>query len=237
MKFEYALGVVAPTQLVPVLQEIQQATGCAYASCYRGEDAQALLNAHGLHTQAQIYWEYTHGEEPNPANPPGRSTHECRSDGVPYPGPIGRHLFWWQCGIDVDVAHVPAFIGAAARRGWVAFRPYPSGSEYHHVNFSKMPKVANPFLPLSEGHSKGKGVFVYILRSRLRALGWRMDGGKGKIITKGGSFNHATTEVVKRFQKEHHLSVDGVVGPLTWMTIKRLAQSKKRRERRNRKRN
>jgi hypothetical protein len=102
MTYVFFANVVMPTQLKPFLVTLQNETGCIYTSVYRGEDAQSLLNAHGLHDQAQIYQEYVDGEEPNPANPPGRSTHELRSDAVPYPGPAGRDLEWWQCGIYVD---------------------------------------------------------------------------------------------------------------------------------------
>lgn len=224
IKFEYALGVVAPTKLVPVLRQLQQDTGCSYASCYRGSNARALLNAHGLHDQAQIYQEFLNGTEPNPANPPGRSTHECRSDGVPYAGPVGRRLAWWQCGMDVDDAHVLACVAAAAKHGWVAFRPYPTGSEFHHLNLAKLPKVVDPFLPLKVGK---RNVFVYILRARLRALGWRMADGNGKPLPKGNRFDSTTEKVVKRFQKEHGVPADGVVGPVTWRLVQKLARSHK----------
>jgi hypothetical protein len=225
--FKYTMGVVMPVQLAGVLHTIQADIGCEYVSCYRGEDAQALLNEHGLHDQAQIYQEYLDHEEPNPANPPGRSTHELKSDGVPYPGPIGRDLEWWQCGIDVDDAHVAAFISEARKHGWIAFRPYPSGFEYHHVNFAKFPTIPNPFLPLSEG---SKGVFVYVLQGRLDTLGYRevkQDRRKG-LLKRWGHYDTATDAAVRRFQADHHLTVDGVVGVTTWTTLKALAAAAER---------
>lgn len=75
----------------------------------------------------------------NPANPPGRSTHELRSDGVAYRGPIHRPLAWWQLGIDVSDAGVDHLIVTLKRLGYKVFRPYPSGSERHHINFAANP--------------------------------------------------------------------------------------------------
>lgn len=207
-------GCVAPKKLAPVLAEIQQETGCSYASIYRGEDAAALLHTLGKHTQAEIYYEFTHGEEPNPANPPGRSTHECRSDGVPYPAPIGRNLAYWQCGIDVDDAHVEAFIAAAAKHGWSAFRPYSSGSEYHHVNFRKLPVFFSP------DFKKGsKGPMVLLFTQRLAKLGY--------LTRRWWHFDANVSAAVMRFQKGHHLTVDGQVGPATWAAIKMWAAKKR----------
>lgn len=137
-------GCVAPTELIPVLNILQRETGCVFNSIYRGDDALDLLHRLGKHSQREIYnaspaqraaW----GILGNP-NPPGRSTHELHSDGVPYSGPIGRPLNWWQCGIDVDNNHVTAVINRASRHGWSLFRPYPSGNEFHHVNFRSQPR-------------------------------------------------------------------------------------------------
>jgi hypothetical protein len=73
----------------------------------------------------------------NPANPPGRSTHELRSDGVAYRGPVGRPLSWWQLGI--DVTNASELREVLNRLGYSAFRPYPAGSEAHHVNLKGSP--------------------------------------------------------------------------------------------------
>lgn len=74
----------------------------------------------------------------NPANPPGRSTHERRSDGVAYRGPVGRLLQWWQLGLDVDGA--PALVQWLNSHGYRAHRPYESPRERHHVNFRRNPR-------------------------------------------------------------------------------------------------
>jgi lysozyme len=74
----------------------------------------------------------------NPANPPGRSTHELRSDAVAYRGPVGRPLAWWQLGLDVtdsdDLLRILVALGYRVRR------PYSAGSERHHLNFTRNPR-------------------------------------------------------------------------------------------------
>lgn len=138
MKYAILDDCPVPKPLYPILRKLKKETGCTYQSIYRGTDAEALLNAHGKHSQAYLYaHQGTQGI--GPANPPGQSTHELRSDGVPYPGPVGRKLHWWQCGIDADDAHVQALIAAAHRHGWKLYRPYGSGSEFHHINFARKP--------------------------------------------------------------------------------------------------
>lgn len=127
-----------PKPLLPILRKLEKETGCNFESVYRGTDVEALLRAHGKHSQAYLY-AHQGTEGIGPANPPGQSTHELCSDSVPYPGPVGRHLHWWQCGLDVDDAHVEAVIAAARRHGWKLYRPYGAGSEYHHLNFARKP--------------------------------------------------------------------------------------------------
>lgn len=135
-------GAAVPRQLAAVIRPSLAATGATIFSCYRGSDPQgaAILHAHGKHTQQQLYdgWR-RHLPGFNPANRPGTSTHELRSDSAAFPGPTGRHLAWWQCGMDIDDAHVNAFIAHLASRGVNAHRPYGYGSEYHHVNLRTLP--------------------------------------------------------------------------------------------------
>ena len=37
----------------------------------------------------------------NPANKPGQSSHELRSDASAFPGPVGRKLKWFELGLDI----------------------------------------------------------------------------------------------------------------------------------------
>jgi lysozyme len=124
-----------PKPMYPLLRKLKEETGCVYQSIYRGTDVEKLLEKFGKHDQAWLFANLP----PGTANPPGRSTHELDSDGVPYPGPIGRKLVWWECGIDIDDAHVDAVIAAARKHGLTLFRPYGAGVEFHHVNFAHKP--------------------------------------------------------------------------------------------------
>lgn len=73
----------------------------------------------------------------NPANPPGRSTHELRSDGTAYRGPVGRPLAYWQLGLDVSDAE--GLVRVLRKLGYKARRPYRSPSEAHHLNLYRDP--------------------------------------------------------------------------------------------------
>ena len=56
-----------------------------------------------------------------------------------------------------------------------------------------------------------KGSTVLALQKRLQARGWR--------LAADGVYGPATESVVRSFQTEKHLQVDGVVGPKTWAAI------------------
>jgi hypothetical protein len=108
-------------------------------SIYRGDDAAAILHRHGKHTQRELYAMFLNGQG-NPANPPGFSTHELRSDGSAYPVPRGRALERWQQGFEVNDSDVREVIRQAARHGWQLWQPYPGSSEFHHLNFRVRPR-------------------------------------------------------------------------------------------------
>jgi hypothetical protein len=113
-------------------------------SLYRGDDARALLNKYGHHSQTQL-------ADATPAqraawgilgtpNAPGHSTHELRSDGAAFPSfPSGAKLPWWCQGADVPSGQVAAMMEQAAAHKWELFRPYDSGAELHHVCFRRRP--------------------------------------------------------------------------------------------------
>lgn len=99
--------------------------------------------------------------------------------------------------------------------------------EWHNLYQPGHFKWTNRFLPLREGST---GVFVYILRSRLRKMGWRMDGGKGALLPKGRRFDHTTELIVRRFEEHHQLTPvlgRGIVDPATWTLVQRLAKKAK----------
>lgn len=196
-----------PKKLAPVLREIQRDTGATFTSILRTQGAVRFARSQGavLSSQKELWDGYRLGRPGyNPANPPGRSTHERRSDGVAYPGPVGRPLRWWQVGIDCSDSS--AVIAAAGRHGWVAVRPYASGSEFHHVNFVKAPVL---FRPLRRG---SKGRRVKKLQKRLKFLGFF-------TAKPYGRFGKGTDDAVREFQSRHKMKVDGIVGPATWRQV------------------
>lgn len=113
-------------------------------SIYRGADAEWILKRHGHQSQRELYNGWIR-KLPGylPANPPGRSTHELRSDGAAYAGPVGRKLAWWQQGFDVNDNEVERWKSIARTHGWILFQPYRSGLEFHHLNFYKRPRPAS----------------------------------------------------------------------------------------------
>lgn len=134
-EFRVIQGSPVPKLIAPFIYIVTREAGATVNSIYRGDDARALLNKYGKHSQAQLYQMFLEGRG-SPANPPGFSTHELKSDGVAFPQvPRGHDLPWYGMGFDVNDSDVARCIAIARRYGWTLFRPYPSGSEFHHLNF------------------------------------------------------------------------------------------------------
>lgn len=94
---------------------------------------------YGKLSQAALYAGWIAGKAGYaPANKPGRSTHELRSDSVAYKGPVGRPLGWWQLGL--DVTNSDQLLVILKQLGYDAFRPYSAGSERHHINLRRSPR-------------------------------------------------------------------------------------------------
>lgn len=206
------------TRLAPVLVKIKNKIGCSYQSVYRGQAPGAQKYLTGAapcfkHNQAWIYAHYP----PGVANPPGRSTHEQRNDGVAYRGWVGMPLPWWCCGMDIDDAHVGAFIREAAREGYTATITYPgSRVEYHHVNFRKAPKLPRPPLKL---HSRGRRVkYVTGILSKIHSPTTH----KPYLPYRYKIYKPAVEKAVRQFQIDHHQKPDGIYGP---QTARQLARS------------
>jgi lysozyme len=135
-------GCPCPYDVAAQAYRVLRKAGQSANSIYRGDDAAALLHAHGKRTQREI-----HADPALAAisNPPGRSSHELRGDGVI--GRAGEHLATWQVGVDSgsDDPTAAAAIERAARAfGWVVHHPYARGVERHHWNFKAQPKARNP---------------------------------------------------------------------------------------------
>jgi len=133
MRYAVIDGCPCPRPLYPILRKLKAETGCTYNSIYRGDDVAGILHQFGKHTQRELFEELP----PGVANPPDRGTHILLGDGVV--GALHEKLPWWKCGIDINDSQVDAVIAAAAKHGWKLYRPYPTGSEYHHVNFASKP--------------------------------------------------------------------------------------------------
>lgn len=85
----------------------------------------------------------TCGGDCNPANPPGFSSHEQRSDGSAFTGPRGRLLNWWELGLDVS-DNVGA-LRALKALGYHVRQTYPdSPREAQHINFTADPGPVMP---------------------------------------------------------------------------------------------
>jgi hypothetical protein len=139
MQFRVVDGCPAPASIAPYIHLVLRQAGQTASSIYRGSDADAILHAHGKHDQAEIHRMY-----PTISNPPGRSQHELRSDGVGNPGPVGRELQEWEVGVDSggdDQASKLAVTRAAQHFGWTIRHPYSRGVEFHHWCFARQPRA------------------------------------------------------------------------------------------------
>lgn len=137
-KFLLVDSCPCPYEVAPQVYMVLRRAGQFASSIYRGEDAKALLHAHGKHTQAEI-----HAMLPTISNPPGMSEHECRSDGVGKAGPVGRKLPGWQVGVDSggNSEHdKQAIAHAASSYGWKVEHHYSRGVEGHHWCFAGPPR-------------------------------------------------------------------------------------------------
>lgn len=108
-------------------------------SVYRGENAKAILHAHGLRTQGELI------AAGLPAAAEDESTHCLRNDGRAYPNQRRKaYLQWWQQGLDTNDEEVALWKDCARARGWELTDPYHTGSEKHHLNFAKQPRPMGP---------------------------------------------------------------------------------------------
>lgn len=94
----------------------------------------------------------------------------------------------------------------------------PSSSTGHWFDrFLRHPKVVRKFDPLAKPGSQGPLILMFTQRlvktKYLQRRWWH--------------FNADVETAVRKFQKEHHLKVDGVVGSTTWEIIKKAAASDK----------
>jgi peptidoglycan hydrolase-like protein with peptidoglycan-binding domain len=211
VRFEIIDSCPVPSELADELREIKRTSGAALNSCDRSPQAEPLLLRFGKMSQRQLFEGWV-ARRPgfNPANPPGRSTHERRNDGIAYPGPVGLPLRYWQVGMDWSDS--AAVMRVAGGRGWIATLTYPSNPlEGHHVNFRREPKL--PHTRVLKLGSRGPD--VALLQRRLARLCSPLDGGRylaGRPKRLSNVFGEETATALRRFQHDHELAEDGVYG-------------------------
>jgi peptidoglycan hydrolase-like protein with peptidoglycan-binding domain len=210
-------------------------------SCARERRAEPLLRRIGKMSQRQLYEcaqakirtgvcpPGCHGNC-NPANPPGRSTHERRNDGIAYGWwPPGLLLPVWGRGIDVRRDRVAAFCAEARREGFTVTVTYPgSPSESQHVNFRKRPRISYWVVrPLRRGMRGGRRRVTGLLRVLMSARGHRYLSFKHPRER----FDGAVEAAVKAFQRDHHQTADGVVGVHTIRAMEAAYRAQRKRRR------
>lgn len=225
MKLHDLYTCAVPEPLVGPIERVNKRTGEIPVSVYRGHGAASILNKYGKHTQDQLFnasaaqraaW----GVLGTPDRP-GTSTHECKSDGVAFRGPVGRPIRDFQCGMDWNNTAIPKVMSAFIADGEHPIHPYASGLEYHHINLIKPPRILYSFLPLRFGHSNRR-VFVYILTARLKKCGY--------MNNKINRFDKAVESAVKLFQRDHHLNATGVVDIHTWLNLRAAVRKAKKKK-------
>lgn len=192
-------------------------------SALRTVDAVAFAKRNGcsLSSQQEL-WDGWVARRPgfNPANPPGRSTHELRNDGVAYPGPAGLPLAYYKVGLDTSNAAL--LCERARKRGWTCTLTYPGNPrEGHHTNFRKEPKIF-VFKVLKRG---ARGPRVAAFTRSLVYLGYlRKEGTDGT-----GHFGAKVEAALKEFQADWpNLHPDGDYGIHTARQLKATVRARKR---------
>ena len=224
MRFELIDDCPVPAQLAPVILEIKRRTGATLNSCDRSPEAEPFLKkcAPPKQSQRELFDGWMRRVPGyRPANPPGRSTHERRNDGVAYPGPPGMPLRYWQVGMDWESSD--RVVEAAAQLRYTAHRTYPkSRLETQHLNFRKEPKVK--MLPPLHRGSKG-----YRVARMAKMLASVRDGqGRPYLEAGQGIFDERLEEALKRFQADWDQKPDGIYGPQTARQLAIAVRSQKR---------
>lgn len=203
-----------PQSAAGLLIEAKRRSGQTLQSWFRGIEARALLAKYGKHDQTYLYQGWLRRLPGfRPANPPGFSPHECRSDGVSPPGYArGARVPESLCGQDwgPDAYKV---IAAYRSMGVAAYHPYNSPLEVQHVGIAKIPKNVPP--PLKRGMTDRKR--VPHLKAEL-ALCRRPHAGDARYFQSTNrlpGFGKHLDAALRAFQHDHGLAADGVLGPMT----------------------
>lgn len=218
--FEIIDSCPVPAKIADAVRECKRRSGQVLTSCDRSTAAEPLLRRLGKKSQNQLYWGFVHGLPGyNPANPPGFSTHERFNDGPAFPQyRRGARLPDELVGQDWSAGWAAA--KAYNAMGIPAALTYPgSAREAQHVNIravSSKWKWRGKFKVLKRGM---RGPSILTINRRLQFCVQPHSSGKRYLPKKlTGSrlfFSEQTEQAVKRFQRDHGLTADGVVGEKT----------------------
>ena len=115
--------------------------------------------------------------------------------------------------VDCHSDHTATSCPGDALRGWVRAGAPRSGAPSKPAPAMPKPKPKPTPIPAFPGLTKrgSKGRAVGLVQARLKARGWR--------IAVDNDFGPSTDSIVRAFQREKGLVVDGKVGPATWAAL------------------
>lgn len=225
-EFEIIDNCPVPLTLADEVKALKQKTGATLNSCDRSPDAEPFLKRLGKMSQRQLFEGFQAGRPGfNPANPPGRSTHERRNDGAAYPGRAGSRLEDWQVGM--DWSNPQGVVRAASKRGWVVTVTYPTNArEAHHLNFRKAPEFE---VALERGDRGRKVEELTQKLARLRSPRTT----EPYLSHRHVGYDKWVVGAVRRFQEDYHQKVDGKYGSQTATQLEVALREQKQREQRD----
>lgn len=217
-------GFVGEPGFGEVVAEISRRSNCTITRHAADQEAAGLLHSLGQHTQAEVILLHAQGVPGyGPANPVNGTTHNRYNDGVAYRWwPWGFKIPKWARGIDCNVGRRDAFLAEARKMGYVVSVTYPGAvGEAQHVNFRKAPKLNWWVLrPVRKGMRAPKGsrahYVIYLLRMiKVYDAGVPFKDRKSYLDGKFAPYRKVGDHVedaIKRFQRRHGQTADGIVG-------------------------
>lgn len=205
--------VPVPSVIAPTVAQVIKITREQPTSFYRGSDpaGTAILHKHGHHNQAELYFatpaqRAAMGVIGTPDRP-NTSTHECRSDGVAFKGPVGRVIPDYQCGQDWPNASIAQVMAAYRSLGELPIHPYSSGDEYHHICLVDKPGIVWATLERGDKGGRVLGMTEMLVHT-------------GDLTRRWFHYTNGVRNAVAEFQRRHHLQVDGKVGMHTIVQLR-----------------
>lgn len=178
-----------------------------------------MLKRFGKHDQSYLYWGWLRRLPGfNPANAPGFSPHECRSDGVFPPGyRRGSKIPPMLVGQDWSNGH--HIVQVYRSMGVPAVMPYNSPFERQHVDIARIVKGKFDLVLHPGDHDKA----VHKLKTQLAFCVRPHTNGRVRYFTlanRAPGYGPDLEKAVKQFQHDHGLTPDGIVGEQTWAQLR-----------------